>query len=171
MDKNEFDVDFDFEKEFGLTPEDLMDPELDEDLDLSQFDFGEPEDGASEDGDDLADIESFLSGTFDDADFSDELPAEEDYAFPAEEATGEEDYVFPEEESAVEEPMPDGDVDLDDTRIFFADRTPEPEAEEEAFSGSEDTFSDEPLTDDESPVDDGGDDAGDGPADDDDDEE
>ena len=68
MDKNEFDVDFDFEKEFGLTPEDLMDPELDEDLDLSQFDFGEPEDAASEDGDDLADIESFLSGTFDDTD-------------------------------------------------------------------------------------------------------
>ena len=29
MDKNEFDIDFDFEKEFGLTPEDLMDPELD----------------------------------------------------------------------------------------------------------------------------------------------
>ncbi|MBQ3504142.1 MAG: hypothetical protein IJA75_05515 [Oscillospiraceae bacterium] len=159
MDKNEFDVDFDFEKEFGLTPEDLMDPELDEDLDLSQFDFGEPEDAASEDGDDLADIESFLSGTFDDTDFSDELPAEE------------EDYAFPAEDSAEEDVLPDGDVDLDDTRIFFADRTPEPEAEEEAFSGSEDTFSDEPLTDDDPPVDDGGDDDGDGFDDDYDDEE
>ena len=79
MDKNEFDIDFDFEKEFGLTPEDLNDPELDGDLDLSQFDLDLSEDQDGKDADDLSDIENFLkNGLEDDAEFSDDLFAEED---------------------------------------------------------------------------------------------
>ena len=94
MDKNEFDIDFDFEKEFGLTAEDLMDPELDDDLDLSQFDFEDSASDETAEGDDLDDIESFLKGDFNaDEDFSDE-------DFPEEPALEEE---LPEEEEAEEE--------------------------------------------------------------------
>ena len=107
MDKNEFDIDFDFEKEFGLTPEDLMDPELDNDLDLSQFDL---EDSVEEDAveNEADDIDSFLNGTFDeDEDFSDDL-------YPEEEPM--------EEESEAESEENDGDVNMDDTMVFFEDR-------------------------------------------------
>lgn len=105
MDKNEFDIDFDFEKEFGLTPEDLMDPELDDDLDLSQFDL---EEAAAEDAaEDADDIDSFLNGSFDEEeDFSDDLYPEEPM----------------EEESEAEPEENDGDVNMDDTMIFFEDR-------------------------------------------------
>ena len=47
MAKNDFDIDFDFEKEYGFDPKAILDSEdTDEDLDLSQFDddallFGE----------------------------------------------------------------------------------------------------------------------------------
>ena len=165
MDKNEFDVDFDFEKEFGLTPEDLMDPELDDDLDLSQFDFDEPEKKSSAEEDDLDDIESFLSGSFDEEEaFADDISLEEDEDFPED--------LPPEEED------PDGDVDLDDTRSFFADRNKDDapaESEDEDFQISEsDLFGDSEETgdgsgsDDEPPVDDddGDDDDDDGDDDD-----
>ena len=128
MDKNEFDIDFDFEKEFGLTPEDLMDPELDDDLDLSQFDLEDPmkEDAAADD--ELDDIERFLKGGLDqDEEFSDDLFDEE----PAAEEPDEEIPQVVEEES-----FADGDVDMDDTRIFFESRNAEPAASEEA--GEED---------------------------------
>ena len=167
MDKNEFDIDFDFEKEFGLTPEDLMDPELDDDLDLSQFDFEEPaaEDSAQDDG--LDDIESFLKGGLD---------AEDDFS----------DVSFPEDEEEAEEEM-DGDVELDDTRSFFQNRQEEPaqdaelpeefdeldaddfQPQEAALFGEEDSFEDAPLSDDAAPVYDDEDDDEDG--DDEDDEE
>ena len=126
MDKNEFDIDFDFEKEFGLTPEDLMDPELDDDLDLSQFDLEEPVTESEKETDDLDDIESFLSGTFD----QDEDSSDEDLFL--DEALEAELEDLPEDDF-------DGDVDLDDTRSFFADRKEEPAAfEEEAISPEED---------------------------------
>ena len=39
MAKNDFDIDFDFEKEYGFDPKAILDSEYtDEDLDLSQFD-------------------------------------------------------------------------------------------------------------------------------------
>ena len=151
MEKNEFDIDFDFEKEFGLTAEDLMDPELDDDLDLSQFDFENTDSDSAAEDDGMADIESFLKGDFD---------AEEDFSeedFPEEE---------PEEEVAV--PDADEDVNLDDTRIFFESRREAPaveevpyqdEADEDAFTvaeadpfGQEDVFEDAPIADDDVPV-------------------
>jgi len=141
MDKNEFDVDFDFEKEFGLTPEDLMDPELDDDLDLSQFDFDEPEKVPSAEEDDLDDIESFLSGSFDEEEaFADDVSLEDDEDFPED--------LPPEEED------PDGDVDLDDTRSFFSDRNKDAapaESEDEDFQINEsDLFGDSEETGDDS---------------------
>ena len=39
MAKNDFDIDFDFEKEYGFDPKAILDSDYtDEDLDLSQFD-------------------------------------------------------------------------------------------------------------------------------------
>ena len=149
MDKNEFDIDFDFEKEFGLTPEDLMDPELDDDLDLSQFDLEESneEEVAEEDADDL---DSFLNGTFDEEeDFSDDL-------YPEEEPVEEEAEAEPEET--------DGDVNMDDTMIFFEDRKEaaalfaEAAAEEEQIVPEETVMEEAPPADDEEDDDDDEDD-------------
>ncbi len=145
MDKNEFDIDFDFEKEFGLTPEDLMDPELDDDLDLSQFDLEESdeEEVAEEDADDL---DSFLNGTFDEEeDFSDDL-------YPEEEPVEEEAEAEPEET--------DGDVNMDDTMIFFEDRKEaaalfaEAPAEEEQIVPEETVMEEAPPADDDDEEDD-----------------
>ncbi len=145
MDKNEFDIDFDFEKEFGLTPEDLMDPELDDDLDLSQFDLEESdeEEVAEEDADDL---DSFLNGTFDEEeDFSDDL-------YPEEEPVEEEAEAEPEET--------DGDVNMDDTMIFFEDRKEaaalfaEAAAEEEQIVPEETVMEEAPPADDDDEEDD-----------------
>ena len=145
MDKNEFDIDFDFEKEFGLTPEDLMDPELDDDLDLSQFDLEESdeEEVAEEDADDL---DSFLNGTFDEEeDFSDDL-------YPEEEPVEEEAEAEPEET--------DGDVNMDDTMIFFEDRKEaaallaEAAAEEEQIAPEETVAEEAPPADDDDEEDD-----------------
>ena len=145
MDKNEFDIDFDFEKEFGLTPEDLMDPELDDDLDLSQFDLEESdeEEVAKEDADDL---DSFLNGTFDEEeDFSDGL-------YPEEEPVEEEAEAEPEET--------DGDVNMDDTMIFFEDRKEaaalfaEAAAEEEQIVPEETVMEEAPPADDDDEEDD-----------------
>ena len=42
MAKNDFDIDFDFEKEYGFNPNAILDSEYtDDDLDLSGFDDGE----------------------------------------------------------------------------------------------------------------------------------
>lgn len=145
MDKNEFDIAFDFEKEFGLTPEDLMDPELDDDLDLSQFDLeaSDEKEVAKEDADDL---DSFLNGTFDEEeDFSDDL-------YPEEEPVEEEAEAEPEET--------DGDVNMDDTMIFFEDRKEaaalfaEAAAEEEQIAPEETVAEEAPPADDDDEEDD-----------------
>ena len=130
MEKNEFDIDFDFEKEFGLTPEDLMDPELDDDLDLSQFDLEEFDVDDEEPADEAEDLDAFLQGEPEEEEFSDDPAPEEE----AEEVVEEED----------------GDVNMDDTRIFFEDRMPIPEfqaeeAAEEQETPEEDSFDDAPL--------------------------
>ena len=145
MDKNEFDIDFDFEKEFGLTPEDLMDPELDDDLDLSQFDLeaSDEKEVAKEDADDL---DSFLNGTFDEEeDFSDDLNPEEEPV---------------EEEAEAEPEETDGDVNMDDTMIFFEDRKEaaalfaEAAAEEEQIAPEETVAEEAPPADDDDEEDD-----------------
>ena len=130
MEKNEFDIDFDFEKEFGLTPEDLMDPELDDDLDLSQFDLEEFDVDDEEPADEAEDLDAFLQGEPEEEEFSDDPAPEEE----AEEVVEEED----------------GDVNMDDTRIFFEDRMSIPEfqaeeAAEEQETPEEDSFDDAPL--------------------------
>ena len=141
MDKNEFDIGFDFEKEFGLTPEDLMDPELDGDLDLSQFDLDMSENEESDNAEDLGDIESFLKGGLDDEeDFSDDLFPEEDLMEEPEEDTPAE--AVSEEELTVFQDA-DGDVDLDDTRIFFDVRNAEATQEEVSETAEESELPDE----------------------------
>ena len=42
MAKNEFDPDFDFEKEYGFDPNEFLDSDLDADIDFSQFDEEQP---------------------------------------------------------------------------------------------------------------------------------
>ena len=132
MEKNEFDIDFDFEKEFGLTPEDLMDPELDDDLDLSQFDLEEFDVDDEDAADQSEDLDAFLQGEPEE-EFSEDLSPEEE----AEEAVEEED----------------GDVNMDDTRIFFEERREisgfhaEETAEEEQYDSEEDSFDDAPMAD------------------------
>lgn len=42
MAKNEFDADFDFEKEYGFDPNEFLDSDVDADIDFSQFDEEEP---------------------------------------------------------------------------------------------------------------------------------
>ena len=43
MAKNEFDPDFDFEKEYGFDPNEFLDSDLDADIDFSQFDEEQPD--------------------------------------------------------------------------------------------------------------------------------
>ena len=147
MDKNEFDIDFDFEKEFGLTPEDLNDPELDGDLDLSQFDLDLSEDQDGKDADDLSDIENFLkNGLEDDEEFSDDLFADEELTEEVDEEAEEVDPADAE----------DGDVNLDDTRLFFDFRELEKaeEAEAEVSEEAEEAEEEEIGQDDEDEDDD-----------------
>ncbi len=108
MAKNDFDIDFDFEKEYGFDPKAVLDSEyMDEDLDLSQFDeetLG-AEDGADEFDD--FDLDSLdLSG----------LDLEEDAAEEEEE---------PGEDPAEEEPDPEEldfeDVDFEDGEELYPD--------------------------------------------------
>ena len=58
MAKDEFDADFDFEKEYGFDPNEFLDSDVDADIDFSQFDEEEPGAGAPGGaGEDFSDID------------------------------------------------------------------------------------------------------------------
>ena len=104
MAKNDFDIDFDFEKEYGFDPKAILDSEYtDEDLDLSQFDDAELD----------IDLEEVPEREFDDFNL-DSLDLEEaaPQAAPAAEEVPDADIVTFEEEP---------DLDLDDLDLDFED--------------------------------------------------
>ena len=103
MAKNDFDIDFDFEKEYGFDPRAILDSEYsDEDLDLSQFD----EEALN------IDLDEEAVSEFDDFDL-DSLELEEETAAAAE----------PEEAVQPEEPdfEPEPELDLDEMALDFDD--------------------------------------------------
>ena len=109
MAKNDFDIDFDFEKEYGFDPKAILDSEYtDEDLDLSQFDDAELD----------IDLEEVPEREFDDFNL-DSLDLEEaaPQAAPAAEEVPDADIVTFEEEP---------DLDLDDLDLDFEDDDEEP---------------------------------------------
>ena len=143
MPKNDFDRDFDFEKESDFDPKAFLGAEdYDADIDLSEFTDEElglheekpakaeqpeakPADSSFDDGEDL-DLDDFLNMGLEEesaADYDDEVSGEEVY---------EEEIPFPEE--AAEEEPEEEEQDFPDVMIFPKAKTreeyPVPEAEE-----------------------------------------
>ena len=146
MAKNDFDIDFDFEKEYGFDPKAILDSEYtDDDLDLSQFD------------DDFLNIDldkrkepSFDDYDLEDADISEE-PAGEPDAPAAEEETADFDFEADEDDldfgDEAEEYADDADLtaDMDFTRRanFFGMDTgaiPQQEFEEPVYQEQEPAY-------------------------------
>jgi len=106
MAKNDFDIDFDFEKEYGFDPKAFLGAEeYDENIDLSEFSDEElglasPEDAQAESAGEEEDPELFLNEDDPEDEAADVFEAEE--AFPEEAPESEEDYpdvmVFPRRE-------------------------------------------------------------------------
>lgn len=145
MAKNEFDPDFDFEKEYGFDPNEFLDSDLDADIDFSQFDEEQPnaapeaetEEDFSDfdlDGLDLDDL-NLDDLNLDDLNLEDldsaedlDLPEEntedsgEDFGDFSQEAEPEEDVALPDEgpdvlvrSSGVSREDPDEEEDFDAT--------------------------------------------------------
>lgn len=111
MDKNDFDVDFDFSKDMGFDPDELLDGDVSGDFDMSQFD---------EDDLNLSDL------------LGDEDPSEEDfrdYAADEEALRGEDDFdPYPPEQA----PEPGEDADYGESEdlgedLFFPKRRSRPQ--------------------------------------------
>ena len=100
MDKNDFDIDFDFEKEYGFDPETLLNTDDAGDFDLSQFDddldpMGDSEQAESENFNfEDFDLDEELANADEDPDLTyDDYAAEEQTEQPGDEAYAEaEDY-------------------------------------------------------------------------------
>ena len=126
MDKNDFDIDFDFEKEYGFDPEEFLNSENPGDFDLSQIDdldldiSEEPTENAGETEDDDFDFdldeedtdarqedydEDFTAGI----DFSNRKPVE-DLNYLQEEGEDDQQPVGDEQEEAYEEPDHEADA-------------------------------------------------------------
>lgn len=126
MDKNDFDIDFDFEKEYGFDPEEFLNSENPGDFDLSQIDdldldiSEEPTENAGETKDDDFDFdldeedtdarqedydEDFTAGI----DFSNRKPVE-DLNYLQEEGEDDQQPVGDEQEEAYEEPDHEADA-------------------------------------------------------------
>lgn len=150
MGKNDFDIDFDFEKEYGFDPDAFLgSEESDENIDLSQFsdeELGLTPQSAGESGDNTAAPED---GDFDlDMDLNDflnlgdeaEPKAEEDYDtsdepdFADEEATG-----FPEEMEWDDAPEFSDDAESEEIEMRNTDYSEERDETEQA------DFDDEPV--------------------------
>ncbi|MBQ8834382.1 MAG: hypothetical protein IJ001_05605 [Oscillospiraceae bacterium] len=125
MAKNDFDLDFDFEKEYGFDPKSILDSDYnEEDLDLSQFDDEQLSidlDSGAKSGDEfedfnLDDLDLDLTGLdLSDVELPDDLKLEEgEPAAPAPKAE------MAEEEPAEEEPAGDT-FDLDLEELTFDD--------------------------------------------------
>ena len=140
MAKNDFDIDFDFEKEYGLDPKAVLDSDYnDEDLDFSEFaNLG---------------IDLTQEGEEDFSDFDvDDLDLEEDLDFSNVDLSEEYDY-----EEVPELP----DEDALDAALKFSEDIPEPEdfADEDSMEEAEDDirFSDEDFDDEDDFADEGDD--------------
>ncbi len=86
MGKNDFDIDFDFEKEYGFDPNEILDgEEFDKNMDISQF--SDEELGLQDDLTDQevppADDAEYAPEDFSDGDFSAEEYAPEDFDLDA----------------------------------------------------------------------------------------
>ena len=118
MAKNDFDIDFDFEKEYGFDPKAILDSEYtDDDLDLSQFDdealgldLGEEADREFDDFD-LDDLD-LAEEPQAEAVVSAEIPEEEDTAFAQEEDLDDMDLGNLDFEDEEEEDIYPDDADL-----------------------------------------------------------
>ncbi len=108
MAKNDFDIDFDFEKEYGFDPKAILDSEYtDEDLDLGQFD---------EEALDI-DLEQESKGEFDDFDLDGLDLGEEENPY----AAAREQAVFEEEPEIDLDEMDLGGVDFEDEEELYPD--------------------------------------------------
>ncbi len=139
MAKNDFDIDFDFEKEYGFDPKSILDSEYAEDsLDLTQFDLEQLRlDLESEDTD---------GDAFRDFDLDDPQPEDGE---PAPASTAQEEALFDDDEDDFEgEPYTEEEEELDQTRRvnFFNLHLPKRETAapvEEDFYEEEENFDDE----------------------------
>lgn len=156
MAKNDFDIDFDFEKEYGFDPKAILDSEYsDEDLDLSQFDDAALGIDLEQNGDEFDDFD------LDSLDLGEEEPAavytpaeasEEEDPFDEEEELGLNDLDFDEDE---DEYPDDADLtaDMDFSRrasFFGVDTASAPQQEvyepvEQDVSGYEENEYDQPA--------------------------
>ena len=144
MAKNDFDLDFDFEKEYGFDPKSILDSDNNEnDLDLSQFDdeqlsFDFPSLSADEDEFKDFDLDDLDLDSFDpvsDTPSGDFRVAEDFFSQAAEPAVQEPEVT--EEEAAGEEP----ELDLDFDDLDFDDDDDDEDAFDED-AGSEDDLLD-----------------------------
>ena len=135
MGKNDFDIDFDFEKEYGFDPKAfLVAEEYDEDIDLSEF--SDEELGLAS----QADAEAQEEYTSDEDEDLDEFLSEDD-----QEEEDAEDFEMEEEDFSAEEPK-QPEEDYPDVMIF--PRREEPETAPEEYS-EEETVIDQSVFDDE----------------------
>ena len=127
MAKNDFDIDFDFEKEYGFDPKAILDSEYtDDDLDLSQFD--DEALGLELDADAQSEFDDFDLDGLDLNGLDLEGDAED---VPFERSVWQEPEEEPAFEEAEEEPFEE-ELDLDD--LDFEDEADAPADEEMAFT-------------------------------------
>ena len=151
MAKNDFDIDFDFEKEYGFDPKAILDSNFtDDDLDLGDFDekqlgidlFAQQSDDSDFDGLDLDEEEQEVLETAEEEDiygFNEDLDAQKDEALDFdedfEEELAEEDFDDDFEEELAEDDFDDdedltSDMDFSRRASFF--EAPQEEYAEEA---------------------------------------
>lgn len=112
MAKDDFDSDFDFEKEYGFDPNEFLDSDVDADIDFSQFEEEEPgADVSGDSGEDFSDID--LDGLdLDDLNLED-FDLSEDFDLPGEDSDSQDpDYgefsgELPQEEDLPQDEGPD----------------------------------------------------------------
>lgn len=164
MAKNDFDADFDFEKEYGFNPDEFLDSDSDADIDFSQFDEETvPEDSnvSQEDFPDFSDID--LDGLdLDDLNLGDlnlddfDLTGDSEFADEAGVHPEQDFEEFSEEFSDAELQTPDDEPDIPVRPRGISREEPE---DEEDFDDTdfdeadfEKTVYDRPLSSDEAPV-------------------
>ena len=128
MAKNDFDIDFDFEKEYGFDPDAMGSEYTQDDFDLSELeeDFSQEETARAED--------DFSDFNLDDLDLSDENAEDFDLSFeedntPEEELPDPEEAAFDQEETFEEDQGFDAEQDFDE-ELDFGDGEPDFEEEE-----------------------------------------
>ena len=128
MAKNDFDIDFDFEKEYGFDPDAMGSEYTQDDFDFSELGEEYPQEEALQEEDDFSDF------NLDDLDLSDENAEDFDLSFeadnaPEEELAAPEEDAFDQEETLAEDPGFDKEQDFDE-ELDFGDGEPDFEEEE-----------------------------------------